>query len=104
MHDVDVQYGKCFSDANETAVTLLHVAASLGLVSMAERLSVIPDAFIASSLTDLDGQTPAHLARSRGNLATAAVINRLANQHTAFDSSEYDMIRDAILTCALKPT
>jgi len=67
--------------ADDTAaVTALHVAACHGLTSLAERLSTLPAAATAASVMDFDRQTPGNLARCRGNVATADVIDRLTNQ------------------------
>jgi len=69
-------------------LTALHVAAVHGLVSFAQRLSALPAADTAASLLDFDGLTPSNVARCRGNVATADVIERLTNQRTLFDTSE----------------
>ena len=75
-------------EVGEKAATLLHTAAAYGLGSFAERLCGLPAASIAASINS-DGQTPSNLARCRGNPATAEVIERLANQLTASDISQY---------------
>lgn len=70
-------------DDDMTAMTALHVAACHGLASFAERLSTLPAAATAASVMDFDRQTPGNLARCRGNVATADVIDRLINQQVA---------------------
>ena len=76
-------------EGDSGALSPLHVAASHGLASFARRLSALPAAHVAASLLDFDGQTPSNLARCRGNVATADVIDRLTNQHTVSDGGEY---------------
>jgi len=68
-------------------LTPLHVAGTHGLLSFTRRLSALPAAVTAASLLDFDGQTASHLARRHGNTATADVIDRLTNQHTASAST-----------------
>jgi len=72
---------------DEMTLTPLHVAATHGLVSFAQRLSALPAALTAASLVDLDGHTPSHLARCHGNAVIADVIDKLTNQRTISDGS-----------------
>jgi len=76
-------------EGGESALNVLHVAANNGLALFTERLCLLPTASTAASLTDCNGLTPSNLARSHGNVATADVIDRLTNQRTVSDSSEY---------------
>jgi len=68
-------------------MTPLHVAACHGLTSFVERLSTLPAAAAAASITDFHQQSPSNLARRRGYDATADVIDRLTNQRTASKST-----------------
>jgi len=74
-------------EGDSGTLTPLHVAATHGLMSFAQRLSAIPDAFIAASLVDFDGQLPGDVARCHGNTVTADVIDRLTNQRTTSGST-----------------